>query len=272
MLVAETRGRRQMATMEERIAADNAAVADYRAKFGDTAAAQFAADLYKNRSIPPPAPASPFGVFPRWVVVLIALWVALLETSDKLPRLMLSFPSFQAMLAEFQAKPQLVQAQAEIAKQTALVSDIRQKAEAEKAAADEALSRANAEIAKQTALVSEVRQKADADKAVADAELSTANAQIARQTALVSDIRQRAEADKAAADAKIAAATSVYAQRKAKAETEEAEAKARQMQLGAQYLNDTVGPGSCVDQCKGKPAGCVGRCAMNKTAKELDMQ
>lgn len=105
-----------MASYDQRAAAeDAAAVEEYRAKFGDEKAAQFAADLYKLRRTPAPAPETPiFGVFPRWTLVLIAIWLALLETAEKLPRLLLAFPGYEATLAEMQAKmmqPQITAAQ-----------------------------------------------------------------------------------------------------------------------------------------------------------------
>lgn len=95
-----------MASYDQRIAAeDDAAVEAYRTKFGDDKAAEFAADLYKARRTAPPAPETPiFGVFPRWTLVLIAVWLALLETAEKLPRLLLAFPGYEATLAELQAK------------------------------------------------------------------------------------------------------------------------------------------------------------------------
>ncbi len=94
-----------MATTDRIAAEDDAQVQAYRAKFGDDKAAEFAADLYKLRRTPAPAPETPiFGVFPRWTLVLIAMWLALLETADKLPRLLLAVPGYEATLAELQAK------------------------------------------------------------------------------------------------------------------------------------------------------------------------
>lgn len=98
--------------MEEQIAADDAEIEEFRKKFGDAEAAKLAADLYKLRR-PPPEP-STFAGLPRWAVVLIFIWVALLETADKLPRLLLAFPGYEATLAEYKAKmmqPDLTRAQ-----------------------------------------------------------------------------------------------------------------------------------------------------------------
>ncbi len=84
----------------------------------DEKAATFEADLYKLRHTPAPEP-STFAGFPRWLVVLFVIWVALLETADKLPRLLLSFPGYEATLAEYQAKmmqPDITAAQLERAR------------------------------------------------------------------------------------------------------------------------------------------------------------
>lgn len=93
-------------------AEDDAAVEEYRAKFGDTEAAKLAADLYKLRRTP--APASTFAGLPRGIILLIAIWVGLLETAEKLPFLLLAYPQYEATLAEIQARmmqPNLVAAQ-----------------------------------------------------------------------------------------------------------------------------------------------------------------
>jgi hypothetical protein len=106
-----------MAGTAAQIAEDNAAVDAYRRKFGDAEAAKFAADLYKLRRTP--APASSFAGLPRAVILLIAIWIGLLETAEKLPFLLLSYPQYQATLAEIHAKmlqPDLVAAQLEKAR------------------------------------------------------------------------------------------------------------------------------------------------------------
>lgn len=112
-----------MASREE--IADNAAIEDIRAKFGDAEAAKLSADLYKLRRNPP---SSNFAGFPRWAIVLIVLWAAALETADKLPRLLLAYPSYQATLAEFQVKmlqPDLTQAQLVKARNEAVASALQ---------------------------------------------------------------------------------------------------------------------------------------------------
>lgn len=114
-----------MASREE-IAADDAAVEDIRAKFGDPEASKLAADLYKLRRNPPAA--STFAGFPRWMVVLIVLWVAALETADKLPRLLLSYPTYEATLAEIDVKkmqPDLTKAQLQKAQNEATASELQ---------------------------------------------------------------------------------------------------------------------------------------------------
>ncbi len=112
-----------MASTDAEIAADNAAIEEYRAKFGEEKAAQFAADLYKLRRTP--APAGMFSGMPRSIIILIAIWVGLLETADKLPRLLLAFPGYEATLAEYQAKmmqPDITAAQLEKARNEAKAS------------------------------------------------------------------------------------------------------------------------------------------------------
>ncbi len=107
------------------IAADNVAIEDYRAKFGDEKAAQFAADLYKLRRTPAPPSAGMFSGLPRSIIILIAIWVGLLETADKLPRLLLSYPGYEATLAEYHAKmmqPDITAAQLEKARNEAKAS------------------------------------------------------------------------------------------------------------------------------------------------------
>jgi uncharacterized protein YecT (DUF1311 family) len=92
-----------MATQEE-MAADKEAVDAYREHYGDAAAALFAAEVYKMRLTPQPHTPGTFYGFPRFAIVLIALWLALLETADKLPKLFLAFPAYEATLAEMHAK------------------------------------------------------------------------------------------------------------------------------------------------------------------------
>lgn len=115
-----------MASTQDEIAADNAAVEDIRAKFGNAEAAKLAADLYKLQRNPPAAPT--FAGFPRWAVVLVVLWVAALETADKLPRLLLAYPAYEATLAEYEAKmmqPDMVQAQLVKARNEAKASNLQ---------------------------------------------------------------------------------------------------------------------------------------------------
>ncbi len=102
-----------MAGMDAQVAADDAAVEAIRTKFGDAEAAKLAADLYKLRRTPAPA-ASSWSGLPRGIIILIAVWIGLLETAEKLPFLLLAFPQYEATLAEIQAKmlqPDLVKAQ-----------------------------------------------------------------------------------------------------------------------------------------------------------------
>ncbi len=63
--------------------------------------------------------------FPRWVIIIAALWVATLETADKVPQLLLTYPRYEAALAEAQAKlvqPEMVKAQLEKAQNEAKTS------------------------------------------------------------------------------------------------------------------------------------------------------
>ena len=94
-------------------------------------------------------------------------------------------------LSKVQVETALATAQGDVARQTALVAELRQKGEA-----DEATYRS--EITQQTALVAGLRQQSEANEAEYRAEIS-------KQTALVADIRQKAEAALADANAKIAA-------------------------------------------------------------------
>ena len=100
-----------MASMAAQTAEDDAAIEDYRAKFGDAEAAKFASQVYIMRQTQAAASNSGWARFPRWIVVLLAIWFALLETADKVPQLVLSLPKFEASLAEYEAKPAIVQAE-----------------------------------------------------------------------------------------------------------------------------------------------------------------
>jgi len=105
------------------IAADDEAVEAMRQKFGDAEAARLAADLYKLRRSQAP---TVWG-FPRWVVIGIALWAAVLETVDKLPQLMLTVPRYQAALADVKVKlmqPDMTTAQLAKANNEAKASDL----------------------------------------------------------------------------------------------------------------------------------------------------
>ena len=93
-------------------------------------------------------------------------------------------------LSKLQAETALATAQGEVARQTALVAQLRQKDEADEAAY-------RSEIAQKTALVAGLRQQSEAKEAEYRAEIS-------KQTALVADIRQKGEADEAAYKAEIA--------------------------------------------------------------------
>lgn len=101
---------------EAQIAADNAMVEEVRAKAGEAEAAKLAGELYKLRRTPAPASEGAlWSGLPRGLIVLIAIWVGLLETADKLPQLFLAYPKYQATLAEYHAQmfqPALVSAQA----------------------------------------------------------------------------------------------------------------------------------------------------------------
>ena len=99
-------------------------------------------------------------------------------------------------LSKLQDEAALATAQNAVARQTALVAELRQKGEA-----DEATYRT--EITQQTALVAGLREQSEAKEAEYQAEIS-------KQTALVADIRQRSEAALADANAKIAACSSKY--------------------------------------------------------------
>lgn len=83
----------------------------YRLTASPEETAHFAADLYRLRAT---ASGNFFAGFPRYVIILIAVWFGLLETADKLPQLLLAMPRYEAALAEAKAKllqPDMVQAQ-----------------------------------------------------------------------------------------------------------------------------------------------------------------
>lgn len=114
-----------MARIDEQEILDNVAVEVHRQMFGDAEGAKLAADLYKLRRAAMTAAPSTFAGFPRWAIAALAVWLALLETADKLPRLLLAYPGYEATLAEFNAKmlqPDLVQAQLDKAKNDASAS------------------------------------------------------------------------------------------------------------------------------------------------------
>jgi hypothetical protein len=124
-----------MADNSDHIAAaveDALQVEAVRQRLGDAEAARFQAELYLRRAQQPaPSPVAPassmFSGFPRWLVVLVAIWIGLLETADKLPRLLLAFPAYEATLAEYQAKmmqPDVTTAQLEKARNEAKASAI----------------------------------------------------------------------------------------------------------------------------------------------------
>ena len=92
-------------------------------------------------------------------------------------------------LSKLQVETALANAQAEVARQTALVAELRQKGEADETAY-------SAEIAEQTALVAGLRQESEAKE-------SEYRAEISKQTALVADICRKAEAALADTNAKI---------------------------------------------------------------------
>lgn len=97
-----------------------------------------------------------FGGFPRWVLVAIALWIAVIETADKLPQIFLALPRYQAAMAEAQAKllqPDLMAAQVKKAQFDAQTAGVQlERAQAEtitaKAAATIAAELTTAQLAK----------------------------------------------------------------------------------------------------------------------------
>lgn len=123
-------------------------------------------------------------------------------------------------VAEAQARK--IQAEAEIARQTQINAEQRQKADATEVYY-------KAEITKQTALVANLRASAEANEA-------SYKAEIARQTALVADIKAKADADAAKYDAEIKRQTSLNAQVMQKAQADEAAAKARSETARAKFI------------------------------------
>ena len=107
-------------------------------------------------------------------------------------------------LSKMQDEAALAAAQGEVARQTALVAELRRKGEADEAAYRD-------EITQQTALVAGLRQQSEAKDAAYKAE-------IAKQTALVANIRQKGEADEAAYKAEIAKQTALVADMRQRAE------------------------------------------------------
>lgn len=108
--------------MAELTAEDKAQIETYRATATREETAQFAAELYKLRNT---GSGQFFSTFPRWIILLIAIWFGLLETAEKLPMLMLAYPRYQAALAEAQVKvlqPDLVIPQITKANNDALAS------------------------------------------------------------------------------------------------------------------------------------------------------
>lgn len=110
--------------------------------------------------------------FPKWVVILFAVWVVAIETAEKLPQIMLSYPRYEATLAETQAKlmqPDLVRAQLTKAENEAKASALQPdllKAQLDRAVSDATTAKfAAAAAPNQPRLVA-----AQADKAVLDAE------------------------------------------------------------------------------------------------------
>ncbi len=158
-----------MPTLAEQTAADNAEVDAIRQQFGNDKAAELALELAKRRRTPS---ASSFAGLPKWLLVLIAIWVGALETADKLPQLLLTYPRYEAALAETQAKilqPDLIKAQIVKAENEAKASNLQPamiQAQLERAVSDAVTAKFSAEAApNQPRLVA-----AQADKMVLDAE------------------------------------------------------------------------------------------------------
>jgi hypothetical protein len=139
-----------MPTLAQQEAADNAKVEEHRREFGDESAARLDARLYEFRRTPS---TSYLAGFPKWAVVLLALWVVALETADKLPQLLLSYPRYEAALAEIQVKlmqPAVVSAQLATAVNEAKASEFKPataQAQLDKALSDARTARFTAEAA-----------------------------------------------------------------------------------------------------------------------------
>jgi hypothetical protein len=104
---------------------DLAQIETFRATATPDETARFAAELYKLRNTPG---SGMFAGFPVWLAVCIAVWLGLLETADKLPQLLLSYPRYEAALAEVQAKimqPDLLAAQLTKARNEAEASQLQ---------------------------------------------------------------------------------------------------------------------------------------------------
>lgn len=113
-----------MATSPRQDADRLARVEEHRQKFGDVSAAQLDRTLLELQ-LQQNAASSRFAGFPKWLVILIAVWVGALETADKLPALLLAYPRYEANLAETQAKllaPDLARAQLAAAESQAVVA------------------------------------------------------------------------------------------------------------------------------------------------------
>jgi len=113
-----------MATSPRQDADRLARVEEHRQKFGDESAAQLDRTLTELQ-LQQAATNSRFAGFPKWLVILIAVWVGALETADKLPALLLAYPRYEANLAETQAKllaPELARAQLAAAESQAIVA------------------------------------------------------------------------------------------------------------------------------------------------------
>lgn len=206
-----------MPTLAQQEAADAAKVEAYRQQFGNDAAAKLDADLYKLRRAP--SGNGYLGGFPRWVVALVAVWVVALETADKLPKLMLAYPSYEAALAEIRVKmmqPDVVTAQLATARleaeaaqykpETAKTQLARAESEAvtagftaQAAPAQMRLTQANAVRAEVEANVSKELTAATLEKAQNDAKASI----LAPQLAVVNLAKTTLEAQAAVYQPKI---------------------------------------------------------------------
>ena len=131
-------------------AADHAAIEEVRKHQGDAAASEFSSKLYLVRRTPR---TNYLAGFPKWGVILFAVWVVAIETADKLPQIMLSYPRYEAALAETQAKllqPELVRAQLATAVNEAKASDLKPamtQAQLDRAVSDAVTAKFTAEAA-----------------------------------------------------------------------------------------------------------------------------